>query len=244
MAQPIVFLDDGGVMNDNAVRGLQWQRLIGEFFTPRLGGTMDAWARANHVVATQLFEPESWRARARAASSYQEYERAYFLAWLGDMCRLVGVPVPPDQEVLSLSMEAEAYVTRRVRSAYPGAVEAIRTLKQEGYELHTASGESSATLAGYLEGMGVLDCFGRLYGPDMVDMPLKESTYYERVFADLGIEPSCAVVVDDAPHVLALAYRLGAKTVLVGTTPSSEPGITAQIACLADLPALLGSIRA
>ena len=30
-----VFLDDGGVMNNNELRGPQWQRLIGDAFSAR-----------------------------------------------------------------------------------------------------------------------------------------------------------------------------------------------------------------
>ena len=48
-----IFLDDGGVLNDNARRGPQWQRLIGEFMTTMpfgLGGTAEAWAEANPIV--------------------------------------------------------------------------------------------------------------------------------------------------------------------------------------------------
>ncbi len=38
-----IFLDDGGgVMNDNEVRGPQWQRLVGEYFSPTLGGAPEA----------------------------------------------------------------------------------------------------------------------------------------------------------------------------------------------------------
>ncbi len=33
-----LFIDDGGVLNDNALRGPQWQRLVAEFFVPALGG--------------------------------------------------------------------------------------------------------------------------------------------------------------------------------------------------------------
>jgi hypothetical protein len=34
----MVFIDDGGVMNDNNERGLQWHRLVGEYFVPREPG--------------------------------------------------------------------------------------------------------------------------------------------------------------------------------------------------------------
>ena len=46
----VLFLDDGGVLNDNALRGPEWLRLIGGFMPARLGGTADQWARANSVV--------------------------------------------------------------------------------------------------------------------------------------------------------------------------------------------------
>jgi len=39
----VVFLDDGGVLNDNDRRAVEWRRLLGEFFAPRLGGTPEAW---------------------------------------------------------------------------------------------------------------------------------------------------------------------------------------------------------
>ena len=60
MIRLVVFLDDGGVMSDNRLRGVQWQRLVGEFFVPLLGGTHEAWANANLVVASRLFDPDSF----------------------------------------------------------------------------------------------------------------------------------------------------------------------------------------
>jgi hypothetical protein len=45
----------------------------------------------------------------------------------------------------------------------------IRTLYAAGYRMMTASGEVSLSLDGYLTGMGVRDCFERLYGPDLID---------------------------------------------------------------------------
>ena len=36
MTHPVLFLDDGGVMNDNRLRGEQWRRMVAEFFTPIL----------------------------------------------------------------------------------------------------------------------------------------------------------------------------------------------------------------
>ena len=58
-----IFLDDGGVMNDNTLRGPQWQRLVGEYLSPRLGGSLQAWAEANKHVATRevkLYMDHEW----------------------------------------------------------------------------------------------------------------------------------------------------------------------------------------
>src|SRR5262249_24311232 len=152
-----LFLDDGGVMNDNALRGPQSQRLVGEFFPPLLGGTPEAWAEANGIVVIRQLEEYARTMAGRVEVDYAAFLRAAYLGWLGGMCELVGVAVPDEEECVALARRAAEYVIPRVRSAYPGAAEAIRTLADRGYEIHTASGEYSVELAGHLEGMGVRD---------------------------------------------------------------------------------------
>lgn len=237
--QPIILLDDGGVMNDNRLRGPQWQRLVGEFFTPRLGATSAAWAEANRVFSTQMFEPANWQARVQAASTYPDFERTYWLDWLGGMCQLVGITRPPEEECLELARQSETYITRRVKSAFPGVIEAIRHLHSQGYTLHTASGESSLHLRGYLEGMGVLACFGRLYGSDLLDTLKERPEYYERLFTDSGIAPADALIVDDSPRNLAWAREFGATTVLVSAEHKSMDGMY----CIGSLAELLELIQ-
>ena len=57
-----IFLDDGGVMNDNSRRPEQWQRLIGEYCVPRLGGTMEQWAAANWEFVSNNLDDTAQRA--------------------------------------------------------------------------------------------------------------------------------------------------------------------------------------
>ena len=242
MPRLVLFIDDGGVMNDNAVRGPQWQRLVGEFFAPRLGGAPEAWAEANRVVATELWEEHTRSMCGRVDVDVPALLRVYRLAWVRGMCERVGVPSPPEEgECLELEARASAYVTRRVRAAFPGAVEAIRTLRAQGYELHTASGEDSLDLQGYLEGMGIRSCFGRLYGPDLVNALKEGSLYYTRIFADAGVAPADALVIDDNPLPLGWAARAGARTALVGGQPGNDARPDLVLTSLADLP---GAIRA
>ena len=80
----VLFVDDGGVMNDNALRGSQWQRLLGKFFPPILGGTPEAWAEANRIVGPRLWE--GYGLSGQADVDYAAYDRVYRTAWLGGMC--------------------------------------------------------------------------------------------------------------------------------------------------------------
>ncbi|MDP9380410.1 MAG: HAD-IA family hydrolase [Chloroflexota bacterium] len=223
-------------MNDNQLRGRQWRRLVGEFFAPRLGGTPEDWGEANRVVAERMFELDAWLTRVRSSTSYESFERAYWLDWLGGMCELVGVPMPAEAESLELACRAESWITRRASAAYPGAVEAIRSLNARGIVLHTASGESSASLSGYLEGMGVRNCFGRLYGPDLIATFKEGPEYYERLLADVGVVPTDALVVDDNSRTVGWAAQTGARTVLVGGAALPDIGDTIRIRSLAELP--------
>jgi HAD superfamily hydrolase (TIGR01509 family) len=240
MTQLVVFLDDGGVINDPPTRREQWYPLVGEFFVPRLGGAPEAWSAANRQVITRMLDRHSLEARVRAAPEYKSYDPRYKIDWLRWMCEIVGVPAPAaDEDCVALSTAAYHHITRKVRSALPGAVEAIQTLRRRGYVLHTASGESSEELDGYLEGTGVRDCFDRLYGPDLVDTVKDGPRFYERIFADAGVAPRDALVVDDNPAAARWAAEVGAKSVLVG--PSSTPDASAipRLGSLAELPALV-----
>ncbi len=235
---PIILLDDGGVMNDNRLRGEQWPLLVGAFFAPRLGGTTTAWAEANRLVVQRIFELANWERRVQASSDYAHFERTYWLDWLTEMGHFARITLPREEACIHLAQQAECAIIPHIRSAFPGASEAIRQLHTEGYTLHTASGEPSVHLTLYLEGMGVRDCFGRLYGADLLDTLKVGPAYYHQLFADLQIAPGDALIVDDSPRALAWAGSLGARTVLVGAMQESSPGAL-HIDSLAQLPGLL-----
>lgn len=222
---PAIFLDDGGVMSDNARRAAPWQRLVGEFFEPRLGGSRWAWAEANRRVATDLFA--NFEALLGEDRAFGQFERRYNRQWLPLMCRWVGVDEPADDQIDALCREATAWITCRVEAAIPGAPETVRRLHRESYRLFTASGEDSIALNGYLRAMGIRDYFGeRLYGPDLLGVLKSGVWYYEALFGDAGIDAADALVIDDSPNAVAWAREVGAQALHVGT----------ELSRLADLP--------
>lgn len=236
-----IFLDDGGVMNDNSVRGPQWQWLVGEFMALRLGREPRDWAEANRNSFEETFRQYEPKFRNELLT---DIWNDYLFDWLQMMCEQVGVSVPEREDAVSIASEAHSYITRRVHAAFPGVVDTIRELHTEGYHLHTASGGRSHELAGYLEAMGVRDLFGRLYGPDLVGLPLQGPQYYRRLFEDSGSEAEKSVVVDDSLERAAWVMEAGAVAVLVspsGLAPNVQGPI---ISSLAELPSLLQTLAA
>src|SRR5581483_10036319 len=237
MSSLSVFLDLGGVIIDKDQQIAQWQSLVGGCFAELLGGDGEAWTHAFRIVTNRL---EQWEeARGRTSADFVSFYWSYQLHWIRGMCEVVGIMVPAEEECLALAYRAIASITRRVQAALPGAVEAIRILHHQGYSLHLASGSCSLELAGYLDGLGVRHCFGRLYGADLINTFKQGTEYYVHLFADVGIPPEEALVVDDSPQAINWAAETGARTVLVSTSAHPEIGTLPRIERLAQLPAFL-----
>ncbi len=230
-----LFIDDGGVLNDNSRRAPEFRRLVAEFFPPRLGGEPDAWAEANRATFQGVFDTH--KDAMAVVDAYHQGVVAYETAWLTAMCEHVGVDTPEADDCAALAREALLFITRRAQAAFPGAAETVAALAGAGYTLHTASNQPSWELDGYLSGMGVLDHFDILFGADLVNAMKPSRTYYQRAFSRAGVDSARALVLDDSPEYLDAAREVGARTVLVGSA-EAPPGHLA-IPSLADLPALL-----
>ena len=206
----VVFLDDGGVLNDNERRLPEWQRLLGEFFAPRFGGTPRAWGDANMVVFGAIID--DW---SRAQQSGTELPPDWFPRqderWLRGMFERVGLPVPAD--IGGTVRASKAHVMESIDCAFPEAASAVRALHARGVALHLASSGLSHELAPYLRRMGILELFDRLYGPDLIGTHKTSPRYYERIAEDSGVDPRAAIVVDDDALPLAWAATAGFRTV-------------------------------
>ena len=99
-----LFIDDGGVLNDNSRRGPEFQRLIAEFFPPRLGGTPEAWAEANRATFQLVFEAH--KDAMAVVDAYQREVAPYETEWLTAMCDHVGVVAPKADDCAALAREA------------------------------------------------------------------------------------------------------------------------------------------
>jgi HAD superfamily hydrolase (TIGR01509 family) len=236
-----VFIDNGGVITDNSLLAPQWRRLVGRFFGPRLGGETEAWAEANGAAFPDVRRRSVARLEALDPDTddvvHERY--LYHVDWLRSMCTLVGTEAPASEDdCADLAREAWIWVHDQVRAPFPGVEDVVRRLAQD-FTLFTASEGLSYELAADFEGLGIGGSFRRLYGPDLVNTPKQHITYHERIFADAGVDPASALVVDDLPEVLRRARLTGARTVLVSPDPPTEGVADVVIRCLADLPTVL-----
>jgi len=221
----VLFIDDGGVLNDNALRGPEWLRLIGGFMSPRLGGAPERWARANAVVFPQVWGDISKRLSGFA--TYTDFQRAYSVEWMRAMCARVGVAPPSDDAAETLHVELTCYVWERADAAIPGAADAVLALHRAGYTLYTASGGASWELQVITEKMGLGHAFSRLYGSDLVDQVKSGPAFYEKVFAHAGVTASAALVIESEAKCCEWAREAGAQALWVdakgrGDAPSLE----------------------
>jgi beta-phosphoglucomutase-like phosphatase (HAD superfamily) len=238
----VLFLDDGGVMSDNEVRSRQWPRLVGEFFSDRLGRTPARWAQANREAFPRVFARfyGDGSDRRNSLRDPEALRRDYDIAWLQEMCACVPVEAPRGSTAAMLAREAYEFIMPRVQAALPGVVGAVRTLQARGYRINTASGGHSWELKYVLDGMELTDAFERLYGPDLVATQKNGPEFYARIFADAEVRPEEAIVVDESPAALAWAKEARAMTVLVGDAAADSvadvivPDLSALTAYLAE----------
>ncbi len=227
-------------MNDNTRRGEQWRLHLSAYLTPRLGGVPEAWQQANLTVTTRQWPEFSRFYREHPEADDRPFRENMDDDWITGMCAEVGVAPPATRAArLALTRETTLYVTHRCQAAYPGAAAAVRQLRAAGYVLHTASGEHSHELIGYLTAMGIADCFGTLFGPDLIATGKSGPAYYRRILEAVKLDPTEALFVDDTERVLNWAADLGAATVLCHPEPPGSPRHR-HVRVLAELPGALG----
>lgn len=216
-----VFLDDGGVLNNNELRAPQWQELTAQYFAPRYGGDHNAWKQANRISFEKVMK--SWqKAKKEPEIDFNGFWQKESEQWVTTMFHHVGVAPPPSHELYSVAIKAEEWITPRVHAEFPGAIQTVHHLKERGYLLYTASGGTSWQLRGYLKGMGIADYFEEFYGADLINTMKASSLYYKRMFRHAGISPEQALVVDDFPENILRAKEVGATGVLITTSENKN----------------------
>ncbi|MCY2960116.1 MAG: HAD-IA family hydrolase [Planctomycetota bacterium] len=104
-------------------------------------------------------------------------------------------------------------------TAFPGAVEAVRSLKERGVALAIVTSKLNAGARRGLACAGFGDLFDVIVGADDVDVHKPDPAPVRAALARLGREPGTAVMVGDSPHDLASGRAAGTRTAAVAWGP-------------------------
>ena len=243
----VVFIDDGGVLNDNRLRAPEWQRLLSEFLPPRLGGTPTQWMNANRTVFRRLW-PELQN-RISEFPNYSSFRREYDLQWMRQMCAEVAVDAPADEVSIALAREAAVFIGRQAQTEIEGAANAVRTIHDSGYVVHMASGTASWELDAILSRMGIRHLFasgvakfpksptstfaktqceqrlGQLFGPDLIDRVKHGSQFYEHIFRNVDVAARECLVVESSSECCKWAEQAGAHSICVDCERPETPSL-------------------
>ena len=206
-----IFFDDGNVLNDNNVRGAQWKKILPQFFLTRFGGTEEIWSKANSRVIIELTDKleKRWTKKDRP-KDFNDFWDVVMIEWVEDMFKYADI-ILPDIDRIELYKDVSNFVIPQVRSTNEGVKDTLHILWERGYNLYTASGEVSWELEGYILGM---ECekylYERYYGPDLINEGKLSPIFFTKIFQDVVIDPSRAIVIDDNPYFLEYAKKAGA----------------------------------
>ena len=236
-----VFLDFDDTLNDPFVLLGMYSDRIGALLAPQHGGEARDWAKAS--VETLIVLEQEYLDRFAAAP------RSGYCAWLDQVqgrsieqiFRLMELPSPSNAQELARNLQFQALSA--CDATFPGAQQALAALAGAGCRMHMASGQESEYLRAALIGAKLAAFPQRLYGPDLIDCAKEGPEYYDCLFADIGMRPQDALIVDDQPTVIAWALQCGATVIQSHLSPERHhptvPGVAATLTDLHALPQLI-----
>jgi len=111
----------------------------------------------------------------------------------------------------------EAYQrTLAQADVYPGVIEGLRILQQEGLRLACITNKSSHFTGTFLAELGLAAFFDRVLCGDEVERPKPDPQSLAQVCVEFGIEPAEAIMVGDSVNDLEPAYLIGMPGIAVG----------------------------
>ncbi len=229
-----IFFDDGGVLNDNRIRGENWKTFVGKYYSRRFGGEPDIWGEANHKLISTLFNI-FWKDGKEKFSDYQTFYNDFKKNMVLGMFREVGKIPPLNLNIEEIYNSARDYVIPKVQSAIPGVINSIKELYAKKFTLYTAAGAVSIEMKMYLEGMGIIHCFKEFYGPDIINTWKSGPDYYKTIFNHSGVDPKKSIIIDDQPRFLGNALEVGTHVIQVCITGEFAPQFPFFVKNMKDL---------
>jgi trehalose-phosphatase len=219
----VIFDMDGVITRTAALHFNAWKRLFDDFLRRRAAAT-----------ATEFtpFTEEDYRryvdGKPRADGVVD------FLASRGIALPFGAPDEPPDQETVhDLGNRKNEYFQEELQQTGPmvfdSSVRLIRELRERGFKIGLVS--SSKNTASVIDGAGLADCFdAKADGIDLetIKLPGKPAPdLFLLVAEELGVDPTRAVVVEDARAGVE-AGRRGRFGLVIGVAREGDPAVLRQ----------------
>jgi len=228
-----IFFDDGGVLNDNNIRGEQWKTLVGKYYFLRFGGEPEVWGEANAKIIPSFFD--LLRDGKDKFDDYQTFYNNFKKHMVLEMFKEAGKTIPKNTNLVEVYNSTREYVIPRVQSAIPGVIDSIKELSLKNFILYTATGAVSIEMKLYLEGMGIIKYFQEFYGPDLINTWKIDSEYYEAIFKHSKLDSAKAIFIEDNPRFLNSALEVGANVIQACVTGEHQPQFPFFVKNMKDL---------
>lgn len=236
-----IFFDDGGVLNDNAIRGPQWKVLCGEFFHSKFGGDPKLWGEVNQKVIKSLMD-KFWEDSKESYNDYLTFYTNFKSEWVKRMFEGVGRSVPPKKKHERIFDATTEYVWPKVCSVIPGIIESIKILYSRGFILYTSTGMPSREIKLVLEGMGIKRFFSGFYGPDLINTRKLNPEFFEVIFKEVSVDSNKAIVIEDRPRFIENALKSGAHVIQACVTGEFPPQYPFYIENMNELPNVIDNL--
>lgn len=139
-----------------------------------------------------------------------------------------------------------SHLSRKTRP-YPGAVDAITTLREQGWRLVVCTNKLEASARGLLSDLGLIDAFALVAGPDTFGVAKPDPGHLLNCIPDAD-RSGPVVVVGDSGVDCQAAKAAGLPIILVdwgyARSPVGEMGADAVVSKFADVPDLVQTLAA
>ncbi|MBQ2260433.1 MAG: HAD-IA family hydrolase [Loktanella sp.] len=137
-----------------------------------------------------------------------------------------------------LAAYGEAIATHT--TLYPGAMEAVETLKSTGYAVGIATNKPEALAEALLRSLGIRDQFASMIGADTLPVRKPDANHHFEAVRRAGGDPARSLLVGDTVTDRDTARNAGVPSVLVTFGPGRDAVLELQadatIASFGELP--------
>jgi FMN phosphatase YigB (HAD superfamily) len=238
---PVVFFDFDDTLSEQIPFNLQYVRGIGAALSTLYGGDTEEWAAHAADMMVALEADYVARFRHNPLNGYCDWLPGMLAQAANRLFTGMNLAVPQEAAEVAYRMRERALTG--CATLFPGASEAVLALHARGVPLHMASGNDAAHLSAALRGAGLDACFGRLYGPDLIDCAKEGPEFYTRLLAAEGLAPHQALFIDNDPAAIGWARAAGAEAIQVKLLPQHKvetaEGVRAVVTDLRQLPDMI-----